>query len=365
MKVQRRGAFGKKKIYVLDTDVVSSAWEAGWCSDLGGAWPPVEAWLQALQEESVCHPGMQTSGYLLTVDEAQGAAWLGSLPRSSNSNVSFLDDMLIPAPPPRQRRRRSSKAGHSDDSDLSGPLGGPLLRQGWALLHHAARHDQVHNVKLLLEAGAEKDSRSNEGRTVTWVAAAHGHLEVVRLLVEAGADCNQATTDDGTTALWMAARNGHLEVARLLVKAGADCNQARTCDGATPLLMAAHKGHSTVVRLLVEVGADLTRGTSDDGTTPLHAAVQNGRLDVISLLVDAGAVCNPLAAAPETLDELRDLVTGAQLAMIPLKPPPQPELMTLGSDDPLEHEPDVTSPREVRRREPQGEVLSQWLRVFL
>ena len=52
-------------------------------------------------------------------------------------------------------------------------------------------------------------------------AAKGGHLEVVRLLLEAGADKN-ADRPDGVTALMLAAYNEHLEVVRLLLDAGAD-----------------------------------------------------------------------------------------------------------------------------------------------
>eukprot|EP00434_Breviolum_minutum_P032432 symbB.v1.2.028681.t1/scaffold3064.1/size64389/2 len=54
-------------------------------------------------------------------------------------------------------------------------------------------------------------------------------------------------------------------------------------------------------------------------------------------------------SAPETLEELRDLVQGAQLTMVPFKEQPSPELMTLGASDsdlPDVNEPEITSPRE-------------------
>ena len=52
------------------------------------------------------------------------------------------------------------------------------------------------------------------------IACEYDHLEVVRLLVDAGADKDKAD-DDGRTPLWMASQNGHLEVVRVLVDAGA------------------------------------------------------------------------------------------------------------------------------------------------
>ncbi|CAK9064156.1 unnamed protein product [Durusdinium trenchii] len=97
-------------------------------------------------------------------------------------------------------------------------------------------------------------------------AAEHGDLEVVRLLLEAGADKN-ATTTDWSTALMRAAELGHLEVVRLLLKAGAD--------GATALIDAAEYDQLEVVRLLLEAGADKNAATIA-GETALMGAAKYG-----------------------------------------------------------------------------------------
>ena len=72
------------------------------------------------------------------------------------------------------------------------------------------------------------------------LAAFKGHLAVVRVLVEAGADKN-AAKQNGATALMIAAFKGHLDVARVLVEAGADKNAAKQ-DGATALMSATQNG---------------------------------------------------------------------------------------------------------------------------
>eukprot|EP00972_Heterocapsa_arctica_P041999 6193943-Heterocapsa_arctica.AAC.1 len=50
--------------------------------------------------------------------------------------------------------------------------------------------------------------------------------QVVRLLLEAGADKDKVR-QDGDTPLMFASRNGHLELAHLLLTAGADKDKAR------------------------------------------------------------------------------------------------------------------------------------------
>ena len=91
---------------------------------------------------------------------------------------------------------------------------GPLLRAS------AAGHAEV--VRLLLEAGADKDATGTSSSCTALILAAHkGRLEVVRLLVEAGAG-KDITDKFGLTALTAAARSGQVDVARFLVEAGAD-----------------------------------------------------------------------------------------------------------------------------------------------
>ena len=102
----------------------------------------------------------------------------------------------------------------------------------------AAREGHLEVVRLLLEAGVDKDAPNTDDRTALHIAAQEGHLEVVRLLLEAGADKDAADTDgwSGWPALLIAAKKGHLEVVRLLLDAGADQDAVDT-DGWTALAL--------------------------------------------------------------------------------------------------------------------------------
>ena len=67
----------------------------------------------------------------------------------------------------------------------------------------------------------------NGGVTPLFMTSQNGHLEIVRLLVEAGADKDKAG-NYGVTPLQIARNKGRLEIVRLLVDAGArDCAGAR------------------------------------------------------------------------------------------------------------------------------------------
>ncbi|KAI1174743.1 heterokaryon incompatibility protein-domain-containing protein [Nemania sp. FL0916] len=55
-------------------------------------------------------------------------------------------------------------------------------------LHHAAQRGYLTIVELLLEAGADVNSRDYQGKTPIALARKNGHVDVVRFLISAGAD---------------------------------------------------------------------------------------------------------------------------------------------------------------------------------
>jgi hypothetical protein len=70
-------------------------------------------------------------------------------------------------------------------------------------------------VELLLEKGADFETKAGSGQTPLSWAAENGHATVVKLLLEKGADLEIKTSYDQTPLSW-AAGNGHEAVVRLL-----------------------------------------------------------------------------------------------------------------------------------------------------
>ena len=70
-------------------------------------------------------------------------------------------------------------------------------------------------IKILLDYGAEVDSRSGDGRTPMILAAGKGNKEIVSMLLQAGADPS-LTDQSGATAESTAAAKGFREIAELL-----------------------------------------------------------------------------------------------------------------------------------------------------
>ena len=135
-------------------------------------------------------------------------------------------------------------------------------------------------VQLLLEKGAEVETKDGKGQTPLFWAAENGHRAVVQLLLEKGAEV-ETRDQNGQTPLFWAAENGHEAVVQLLIEKGAEVGQ-------TPLLRAAENGHGAVVQLLLEKGAEVeTR--DQNGQTPLSQAAENGHEAVVQLLLEKGA----------------------------------------------------------------------------
>ena len=139
----------------------------------------------------------------------------------------------------------------------------------------------INCLRVLLEAGADKDKADEMGRTPLHLAAEKNTPDCLRLLLDAGAETDKAD-QDGSVALHWAASRGHVDCLRLLLEAGADKNKGDTT-GLTPLHDAAECGHLGCLRLLLEAGADAS-ARSKIGNTPLDIADQYNYKEAAALL---------------------------------------------------------------------------------
>lgn len=77
---------------------------------------------------------------------------------------------------------------------------------GWTALHIAAGEGKMNATAALLDAGAEVDSRANDGETPLHLAAQAGSDEEIRLLVDRRADV-EARSNEGETPLHVAVQH--------------------------------------------------------------------------------------------------------------------------------------------------------------
>ncbi|CAJ1330462.1 unnamed protein product [Effrenium voratum] len=180
------------------------------------------------------------------------------------------------------------------------------------MLHAAAGRGNLTVVRILLEAGAEKDKADYFGYTPMHGAALSGQLEVVRALLEAGADKDKANyvpeashehtglhepngdfdivrwlVEHGHTPMHAAATYGHWRVVHYLLEAGAEKDPGN-CVGRTPMHLACGAGFLDVVKVLLRASADKDK-TDSSGRSPLMVAAINGRVEVVKCLLGAGA----------------------------------------------------------------------------
>ncbi|KAK3039275.1 hypothetical protein RJ639_027979 [Escallonia herrerae] len=186
-------------------------------------------------------------------------------------------------------------------------------------LHFAAAKGHNEIVALLLENGADVNSRNYCGQTALMQACRYGHWEVVQTLLLFRCNVTRADYLTGRTALHFAAVYGNVRCIRLVVgdfvpsapfdssneQANADRGDTsntknkhdqsalakfvnKAADGGiTALHMAALNGYFDCVQLLLDLHADVSGvtfhyGTSMDligaGSTPLHYAACGGNL---------------------------------------------------------------------------------------
>jgi ankyrin repeat protein len=162
------------------------------------------------------------------------------------------------------------------------------LRARATPLHYAAfcgLHDIV--KFLIVEHSQDVNARGfNDDETPLIVASREGHSEVARVLLERGADTE--TRDDGDwSPLERASRYGHVEVVQVLLKHGADVN-AQDQDNRTPLYVASDFGQAAAARVLLEHNAD-PNAKRRNNRTPLHGARNEG---VARVLLEYGADTN-------------------------------------------------------------------------
>ncbi|QQS42855.1 MAG: ankyrin repeat domain-containing protein [Acidobacteriota bacterium] len=225
--------------------------------------------------------------------------------------------------PEGESKVRELVAGGADVNGIDADL-------GEAPIHTAARRRRLDAIELLLELGADIDSRTEAGKTAYAHAIRRGFEEISDFLEQNGADTTLNPADQFAVAviagdLEEAARilgehpgvvkTGNPEEDRLfadvsgrpdpervrfLIEAGADLS-ARGLDGGTPLHQAAWFGEPDNARLLIDAGAPLDVFDDDHQSSPLHWAVHGSRFSggaeerqdryvrLVEMLLEAGS----------------------------------------------------------------------------
>jgi ankyrin repeat protein/catechol 2,3-dioxygenase-like lactoylglutathione lyase family enzyme len=227
---------------------------------------------------------------------------------------------------------------------------------GWTGLHAVARAGHARIAQLLLEHGADPNSRETGDNTcpLHW-AAAHGHLDVVRVLIDAGGDVHgvgdvhelgvigwatvfrppvddPAALDPRRRALvaslldrgaahhiFSAMSLGDLSLIQAVVEQNPDALDRRLSrfeQGQTPLHFAINRKRGDILDLLIALGADL-EATDARGQTALALAILRGDREAARRLQQAGAVV-PGGEPPATLRDSMAALAGSIQKGVPM-----------------------------------------------
>lgn len=121
---------------------------------------------------------------------------------------------------------------------------------------------------MLLEAGADVDTKDADGRTTLYVLALENRLPMTRFLLEQGRPDVESRDTEGRTALHVSAWQGHFEMVRLLLTLGRGNVNGVDRENRTALHSASWQGHSSIVKLLLENDASPDH-TCNQGATAL------------------------------------------------------------------------------------------------
>ena len=238
----------------------------------------------------------------VNVDVVNSQGCTGLMIASSCECVEAVE-LLINAGADPNIQTHSSTSINDTSSD---PFILPLITNGVTALMIASERNNTEIVKLLLQGGANPNTRAQNGNNSLLEAASEGYVEVVKLLLEFKAD-PVVFQDNGATPLHiaiigMSIKSGNIntptfieealtstldsytKIAELLVAYSNTVN-AVASNGYTSLMLAAEMGCVPAVRLLLQAGADTTVQLQN-GLTVNELAILKGHKEVVQILKD-------------------------------------------------------------------------------
>ncbi|XP_012884901.1 PREDICTED: histone-lysine N-methyltransferase EHMT1 isoform X2 [Dipodomys ordii] len=159
-------------------------------------------------------------------------------------------------------------------------------------LYFSARQGELQKVLLMLVDGIDPNFKMEHQnkRSPLHAAAEAGHVDICHMLVQAGANIDTCS-EDQRTPLMEAAENNHLDAVKYLIKAGAQVDP-KDAEGSTCLHLAAKKGHYDVVQYLLSNGQMDVNCQDDGGWTPMIWATEYKHVELVKLLLSRGSDIN-------------------------------------------------------------------------
>ena len=173
-------------------------------------------------------------------------------------------------------------------------------------------------LKLLLDNGADIDSRDNWGRTPLIDVAILNRKTAAEVLIQRGADLSATDVREMTPLHW-AAKNNHLELISLLLTKGA-ARFGHDKNGDLPVHLAAREGHIKAIEILGPGRAGSNIQTKH-GETLTHIAALANQLELAKYLFSNNVDVNPWARPQSYHLELGSNVHSQAPKLLPLAHP--------------------------------------------
>jgi ankyrin repeat protein/tetratricopeptide (TPR) repeat protein len=133
-------------------------------------------------------------------------------------------------------------------------------------------------VAWFIQSGIDDYEVDHLGWSLLHHAAASRTREIVEMLIDEGLDVG-ARSKDGTTALHIASTAGDYDTVALLLSRGANSNE-KDLSGSTPLLLAVSAGNERCINRLIDAGANV-RTRNSQRSTLLHVAAEKGHMNAL------------------------------------------------------------------------------------
>ncbi|XP_006819141.1 tyrosine-protein kinase HTK16-like [Saccoglossus kowalevskii] len=153
-------------------------------------------------------------------------------------------------------------------------------------LHRATLEKDVTSVQMILNDPQHSavDSRNISGKTALHIASYNGCDDIVDLLLDAGANVNSKSSSF-ITALHCACAGNRPSTCKMLLSKGADPTERHPTTGWVPLHEAAQRGHVECVRTLLSMNVPCNP-RSCDGKTPKDLAERYEKQSCVTILED-------------------------------------------------------------------------------
>lgn len=158
--------------------------------------------------------------------------------------------------------------------------------EGFAPLHFAAYHGNVHVIHALADAGVDVDQKDSRGYTAIHWAAKAGQLPAVQALKAKGANVN-AKGEYGRKPLHMSAFNSNLQVTEWIIHNGGLINEKTNSEdhAKPPFFEAVIHGDIELAKVFLKQPSLDVNAVDAQGCSALHHAVSNGLTKLIPLIL--------------------------------------------------------------------------------